>query len=62
MRKVALLLNGGGFQIHSQRWYQQCMERLHGGLALIRCFQVFTSLHGLENHWNGSQGPPRAML
>jgi hypothetical protein len=28
----------------------------HGGLALIRCYEVFRSLHGLEIHWNGSQG------
>jgi hypothetical protein len=33
-------------------------RRLHGGLALIRCFEVFWSSHGLEIHWNGSQGPP----
>jgi hypothetical protein len=31
-------------------------DGLHGGLALIRCFEEFMSLHGLEIHWNGSQG------
>jgi hypothetical protein len=24
------------------------LRRLHGGLALIRCFEVFRSFHGLE--------------
>jgi hypothetical protein len=33
-------------------------RRLHGGLALIRCYEVFRSLHGLEIHWNGGQGSP----
>jgi hypothetical protein len=33
-------------------------RKQHGGLALIRCDEVFRSLHGLEIHWNGSQGSP----
>jgi hypothetical protein len=33
------------------------VHALHGGLVLIRCFQVFRSLHGQEIHWKGSQGP-----
>jgi hypothetical protein len=31
-------------------------RRLHGGLVLIRVYEVFRSLHGLEIHWSGSQG------
>jgi hypothetical protein len=26
-RKDVLLLNGGGGQVHGQRWYQQCTEK-----------------------------------
>jgi hypothetical protein len=29
-------------------------RRLHGGLALIRLFEVFRSLHSLEVHWKGA--------
>jgi hypothetical protein len=28
MRKDALLLNGGGGQVHGRRWYQECMEKV----------------------------------
>jgi hypothetical protein len=27
MRKVVLLFNGGGGQVHGRCWYQQCMEK-----------------------------------
>jgi len=53
MRKVVLLLNG---RWGSGAW--SAWTGLHGGLAQIRCFEVFRSLHGLEIHWDGSQGPP----
>jgi hypothetical protein len=33
-------------------------RRLHGGLALIWCYEAFRSLNGLEIHWNGSHGSP----
>jgi hypothetical protein len=46
----------GGAGINSAR------RMLHGGLALIWCYEVFRSLYGLEPRWNGSQGQPRAML
>ncbi len=65
MLKDVLLLNGGGGQVHGWRWYQRCMEKErlhgHGGLALIRCYEVFRFLHGLDIHWNGSR-PPKATL
>jgi hypothetical protein len=33
-------------------------DSIHGELWFIRCYEVFRSLHGLETHWNGSQGSP----
>jgi hypothetical protein len=59
MHRDVLLLNGGGGHVHGQRWYQKsALGRKHGGLVLVRCYEVFRSLHGLEIHWNGSQGSP----
>ncbi len=46
----AVLFNGN---VENSAWRKQ-----HGGLALIRCYEVFRSLHGLDIHWNGSQGSP----
>jgi hypothetical protein len=37
-------------------------RKQHGGLALIRCYEVFRSLHGLEIHWTAAKAHPRAML
>jgi hypothetical protein len=59
LRKDVLLLNGGGGQVFMVgAGINSAWRRLHGGLALIRCYEVFRSLHGLEIHWNGSQGSP----
>jgi hypothetical protein len=56
MRKDVPLMNSGGGQVHGRRWYQECMEK--AAWRVIRCYEVFRSLHGLEIHWNGSQGSP----
>jgi hypothetical protein len=58
MRKDVLLLNSGGAHFYGRCWYQQCMENAAWQTSVIRCFEVFMSLHGLEIHWNGSQGSP----
>ncbi len=57
MRNDVLMLNGGGGQVHGRfmvAGINSAWRRLHGGLALIRCYEVFRSLHGLEIHLNGS--------
>ncbi len=56
MRMNVLLLDGGGGQVHGRAGINSAWRRLHGGLALSRCYDVFRSLHGLEIHCNG-QGP-----
>ncbi len=48
---------GSGFMVGAR--IKSAWRRLHGGLALIRCYEVLRSLHGLDIHWNGSQGPPQ---
>jgi hypothetical protein len=58
MRNDVLLLNGCGGQVHGQRWYQQCMEKAAWRTSVDSVLKVFRSLHGLEIHWNGSQGSP----
>jgi hypothetical protein len=57
MRKDVLLLSDGGGQVYGAG-INSAWRGMHGGLALIRCYEVFRSLHGLEIDWNGSQGSP----
>ncbi len=58
MRNDVLLLNGGGARFMVGAGINSAWRKQHGRLALIRCYEVFRSLHGLEINWNGSQGSP----
>ncbi len=56
MRNDVLLLK--------RRWgsasWSALVSTVHGqsSMALIQCYEIFRSLHGLEIHWNGGQGSP----
>jgi hypothetical protein len=62
-KDVLLLSMAVGVNCMTGAGINSVWRRLHGGLVLIRCFEVFRSFHPhsfhvLEIHWNGSQGPP----
>ncbi len=56
MCRDVLLLNGSEVRFMVGAGIKSAWRRLHGGL--IRCYEVFSSLHDLEIHCNSSQGSP----
>jgi hypothetical protein len=59
MRKDLPLLMPVGVRCMAGAGIKSAWRRLHGGLALIRCFEVLRSVHGLEIHWNAAKAHPR---